>query len=127
MKKNTRDTIKVILLIIPLEIFTKKIEYFPWWSFVIPVLIFGMVITIRNWHFSSFTAGFLSGFLTWFGANLYFDLTLNGIVLDKIGLLLSVPKIIVLLISGLIGGLLTGLALYSGKAIAFKKPIKFTI
>ena len=55
--------------------------------------------------------------MVWFGANLCFDMTYNGIILNKIGLLLSVHKIIVLLISGIIGGLLTGLALYAGKSM----------
>jgi hypothetical protein len=116
MKKNVFDNIKTILIII-LTTLTCLIESLPWWSFVIPVVILGIIITFRTWDVLIFPIGFLSGFITWFGANLYFDMTSNAIVLNKMALLLTVNKIVVLLISGLIGGLLTGLALYTGKSI----------
>lgn len=106
-----------MLIIIILVIFTSIIESLPWWTFVVPVLILGMVINFRRWNVSVFSIGFLSGFIIWFGANLYFDTIVSGVILNKLGLLLSVPKIIVLVISGVIGGLLTGLALYTGKNI----------
>lgn len=121
MKKKTRDNIKTALLLILLIILTRLIDILPWWSFVIPVLIFGIVIRLKKWEVSGFMVGWLSGFLLWIGANMFFDATLQGDVLYKIGLLLSVPKIIVLLVSGIIGGLLTGLALYTGRAIVYKQ------
>jgi hypothetical protein len=106
-----------MLIIIILVVLIRMIGILPWWSFVIPVIILGMVITFRAWHVSGFIVGFLSGLITWIGVNLYFDLTSNGIILNRIGLLLMMPKIIVILISGLIGGILTGLALYTGQNI----------
>lgn len=121
MKKKTRDNIKTALLLITLIILTRLIDILPWWSFVIPVLILGIVIRLKKWEVSGFMVGWLSGFLLWIGANMFFDATLQGDVLQKIGLLLSVPKIIVLLVSGIIGGLLTGLALYTGRAIVYKQ------
>jgi hypothetical protein len=111
------DNIKSILIIIILVVLTSIIGSLPWWSFVIPVLILGMIITFRKWNVSTFPIGFLSGFIIWFGGNLYFNSMSMGIILTKIALLFTVPKIVVLLISGLIGGLLTGLALYAGKNI----------
>lgn len=121
MKKKTRDNIKTALVLIPLIILTRLIDTLPWWIFVIPVLALGVTITLKKWEISSFSVGWLSGFLIWIGANLYFDKMLDGDILTKIGLLLSVPKMIVLLVSGIIGGLLTGLALYTGKAAVYKK------
>lgn len=120
MKKKTRDNIKTALLLIPLIILTRLIDALPWWAFVIPVLALGVIITLKKWEFSGFSVGWLSGFLIWICANLYFDKMLDGDILTKIGLLLSVPKIVVLLVSGIIGGLLTGLALYTGKAAVYK-------
>jgi hypothetical protein len=117
MKKNAFYNIKTMLIIIILVVLIRMIGILPWWSFVIPVIILGMVITFRAWHVSGFIVGFLSGLITWIGVNLYFDLTSNGIILNRIGLLLMMPKIIVILISGLIGGILTGLALYTGQNI----------
>jgi hypothetical protein len=121
MKKKTRDNIKTALLLIPLIIVTRMIDTLPWWIFVIPVLALGVALTLKKWEISSFSVGWLSGFIIWIGANLYFDQMLYGDILTKIGLLLSVPKMIVLLVSGIIGGLLTGLALYTGKAAVYKR------
>jgi hypothetical protein len=121
MKKKTRDNIKTALLLIPLIILTRLIDTLPWWIFVIPVLALGVTITLKKWEISSFSVGWLCGFLIWIGANLYFDQMLDGDILTKIGRLLSVPKIVVLLVSGIIGGLLTGLALYTGKAAVYKR------
>ena len=121
MKKKTRDNIKTALLLIPLIILTRLIDTLPWWFFVIPVLALGVTLTWRKWEFSSFAIGWLSGFLIWIGANLYFDKMLDGDILTKIGLLLAVPKIVVLLVSGIIGGLLSGLALYTGKAAVYNQ------
>src|ERR1044072_5277707 len=98
MKKYT-EAIKIILLIICLVWVTKSIEMLPWWSFVIPVLLFGVVISIKKWRVAGFGIGFIAGFIIWFGGNMYFDITQNGIVLQKIGLLISVPKIVVMLIA----------------------------
>ena len=109
----------ITLLTIPI----KLIAQLPWWTFVIPVLIFGIYITRKKREVPAFPVGFLTGFIIWCGSNLYFDILSNGITMNKIGLLLTVPKIVVIVISGLIGGLLTGLALYTGKSIASQAPI----
>jgi len=92
----------------------------PWWTFIIPVVILGIVITIWKWKVSTFAMGFLCGFIIWFGANLYFDLTFNGAIMSRIGLLFTVPRIVVLLLSGVIGGVLTGLALFTGRSMVFR-------
>ena len=124
MKNRRSDNIKTILLTVVILLLTRIIGSLPWWSFVVPVTIFGVVITIKKWEVSGFAAGFAAGFLTWLGANLFFDLSSNGIVLTRIGLLISVPKIVVLLISGMIGGLLTGLALHTGQSIVAEEQVE---
>lgn len=117
MNKKSIAIICTMFIIFAIVMITRMIEVLPWWSFIIPVLALGIVITVRKWPVPGFAIGFLSGFMIWFGANLYFDSSLDGIMLAKIGILLSVPKIVVFLISGVIGGGLTGLALYTGKSI----------
>lgn len=117
MRKQHADTIKTIALVFLLILLTRNIDIFPWWSFVIPVLILGAVIGVKKWQVPGFATGFICGFIVWFGLNWYFDLTQNGIVLSKVGQLLSVPKIVILLMAGIIGGVLTGLALYAGKTM----------
>jgi len=121
MRKNKSDTIKTFLLILPVEIGMQKIESLPWWSFVLPVMILGVILTLKKWNFRGFAVGFAAGFIIWAGASLYFDWSFDGSILNKIGLLLFVPKVIVLLLSGLTGGLLAGLALYAGKTMVYER------
>jgi hypothetical protein len=87
----------------------------PWWSFSVPVAISGALSNLKKWNFNAFGIGFTAGFFVWFVANLYFHLSYNGIILKKMGVLLSIPTVLVMLIAGLIGGLVTGLALYTGR------------
>lgn len=82
---------------------------------MIGVGLFGAATAIWKWKVSAFVTGFLAGLVVWAGASLYFHYTLGGHVLDKIGVLLFVPGPVVILLSGIIGGLLTGLALYTGR------------
>ena len=116
MKKYIFDSIKTIFVLFFVTILISKIEIFPWWSFLFTAILIGFVITLKQWDISTFWIGFLSGFVIWFGANYYYDITSNGIILNKVGDLISLPKLIVLLVSGIIGGICTGLALYVGKS-----------
>jgi hypothetical protein len=88
----------------------------PWWSFVIVVSLFGFIITIRKWKVAAFSIGFLSGLVVWTGANLYYHTVFGGSVFEKLGQVMFIPEFVVFLLSGVIGGLLTGLALYTGKS-----------
>ena len=114
MKKIIIDSIKTGFITCSIILLTCRTDSLPWWSFVIPIIIFGIILSFLKWNVASFGIGFLSGFVVWFVTNLYFDRSYNSIFY-KIGLLLSVPKGVVLVISGLIGGIITGLALYSGR------------
>lgn len=123
MKKSTLDTIKTFCCLIPLIILTRMIATIPWWSFVIPVALFGTFITFRQWQVATFFTGFLSGLVIWVCANIYFHTAAGGNAFDKIGLVLSVPGPLVILISGIIGGLLTGLALYTGQSAIYRERL----
>ena len=116
MKRNTVDNIKAFFITSALVMLGCMANSLPWWSFLVPVLIFGIVITFLRWEVAGFPVGFLSGFVIWLAVNVYFDMIYNS-VFYRLGLLLSVPKIIVLLIAGVTGGLLTALALYTGKSM----------
>jgi hypothetical protein len=116
MKRNTSDNVKAFLITSVLVIGTCMVTSLPWWSFVVPVLIFGIVIAFLGWKVAGFPVGFISGFVIWLAVNVYFDIIYNS-VFYKLGLILSVPKVIVLLIAGITGGLLTALALYTGKSM----------
>src|SRR4051812_7862795 len=111
-----KNNIIVFTLCVLLICITQQFSVLPWWSFVIPILLLGAVFSYKGWRISAFSAGALAGFLVWSGGNLYSDIISHGLVLDKIALLLSVPKIILVLAAGIAGGLLTGIALFTGQA-----------
>ena len=118
MRKKLPDSIKTMLIILVLITGTDLFEQLPWWSFVLPVLVLGVIAGLRHWQFSGFITGFIPGFIIWSGANSYFDLRLHGGVLNKLGVLINFPEIVVIIIAGLIGGVLTGLVLYTGKCLS---------
>jgi len=117
MKKNRLDNIKAfgcLLLLVPLAMMINGI---PWWSFVIAVTLFGTIITICKWKVAAFSIGFLAGLVVWIGTNLYYHMIFGGTVFEKLGQVLFIPGFVVFLLSGVIGGLLTGLALYTGQSV----------
>jgi hypothetical protein len=120
MKKNLRYSALVTVTLSAVIMLFGNLAVLPWWSFLAPVMLTGMLIQARQWKIPFITIGFLSGFIVWLGANVYYDLTLNNLILNKIALLFTVPKIVVLLMAGATGGLLTALALFSGKLLWHK-------
>lgn len=114
-------TMLILFLILAV---TRIVESIPWWSFVIPVMVLGVVIAVREWDVPCFAIGFSAGCIVWAAANLYFDINAGGTTLSRIALSVALPKIVLLLISSLIGGLLTGLALYTGRSMITAKTIR---
>lgn len=93
------------------------IDRLPWWSFLLPVMILGYGLTLLKWNLNAFIVGFISGFLIWFCGNLLFDVQYDGFIIAKLAGLLNLPKVLVLFLSGIIGGVITGLAMYVGQNI----------
>lgn len=123
MKTKFLQTLIAIMAITILIILTRQVVFLPWWSFLVPVLLAGMFSVRIPWVFPVFLTGFAAGFITWAGGNLYFDQAGNGIVLERVALLVSVSKVVVLLLAGIIGGVLTGLALYTGRALVSPRKV----
>ncbi|WP_421773190.1 hypothetical protein [Gracilimonas sp.] len=87
--------------------------FLPWWSIVIPGLVFG-------WWFNkkpgtSFVFGFLALFFLWGGQALYIHFANNAILSTRIAEMLQVGSpLLVVLITGVLGGLVSGLATLTG-------------
>ncbi|WP_226179775.1 hypothetical protein [Hymenobacter lucidus] len=111
------DSLKAVIISIILLLLAHQVDMLPWWGFIIPLFIFGVLINYLKWNVAGFSVGFIAGFLLWAGANVYYDIQYDGLILQKVALLFSLPKIVVFLIAGIIGGLLAGLAMYSGKGL----------
>lgn len=125
MKKDRVDNIKAfacLLILVPLAMMIKGM---PWYSFLIVVSLFGFIITLYKWKVAAFSIGFLSGLVVWIGANIYYHMIFGGSVFAKLAQVMFIPEFVVLLLSGVTGGLLTGLALYTGQSAVkrVEKPI----
>lgn len=122
MKRKPISNLLAVVICIVLIILIRLADALPWWSFVIPLLAFGGVISLLRWNVSGFLVGFLAGFITWFGINSIYDAQNGGLMMERVSMLIAMPKIVALLLSGLMGGLLCGLALYTGKGLLSPNP-----
>lgn len=112
IKFNT--SVKVFGMVTTLILLSGLITPLPWWSFVIPVIITGALAANFRWKIPAFIVGFSAGFTVWFGASVFYDQIQNGIILGKVAHLVGTSYLVVCLISGVIGGLLSGLSLFAG-------------
>jgi hypothetical protein len=117
MNNKTVHNILVFLIAAAIIASPSLMASLPWWSFVIPLFILGIVTRFLKWNIPGFSLGFLAGFAIWFGVNWYLDSHSGNIVLSRIGQILGQNKWVVLLVAGTIGGILGGLALSSGEQL----------
>ncbi|HET8865330.1 MAG TPA: hypothetical protein VFM80_06490 [Gracilimonas sp.] len=97
--------------------------FLPWWSIAIPGLIFGYLLNEKA--LLSFSLGFLALFLLWGGQALYIHIANDAILSSRIAEMLSLGSpILVILITGILGGLISGLATLTG-ALVKQTPRKF--
>ncbi|HMI60509.1 MAG TPA: hypothetical protein VK518_06365 [Puia sp.] len=90
----------------------------PWWAFAPLLGLTGVVLGKSGWQLPSFLAGFLSGLLVWGGMEGYYALSLHDIALHRLAAQFSLPVWLLIVGSGLTGGVVAGLALFTGKMIA---------
>ncbi|MBO9594562.1 MAG: hypothetical protein J7599_16785 [Niabella sp.] len=88
--------------------------YFPWWG--IAVAGFAVAVLLRQKPVPSFWSGFIAVFLLWLFLAWRINAANDGILAGRIGLLLGIGKspLLLAVITGIIGGLVTGLASLSG-------------
>lgn len=87
--------------------------YFPWWS--IAVVAFIVAALIHQKPFPAFLSGFLALFLLWAGLASYIDIKNQHLLAGKISQLLfkTQSHYLLILVTGLIGGLTAGFAALS--------------
>ena len=94
--------------------------FLPWWSIAIPGLIFGYFFKKKG--AVSFGWGFLAVFLLWAGQALYIHFANNGILSTRVANMIGIDTpYLVVLITGILGGLVSGLATLSGSLLNNKK------
>lgn len=98
--------------------------FLPWWSIAIPGLIFGY--SFNKKALPAFGWGFLALFLLWGGQALYIHFANDAILSTRIAEMLSVGSpLLVVLITGILGGLVSGLAALTGSLVK-ETPRKFS-
>lgn len=96
--------------------------YFPWWTIAIAAFLVALLIYQKTWK--AFLAGFLGLLLLWSGLAYWIDVNNESILSAKIGELIGVGSnsFLLILITGLIGGLVAGFAALSGNFLRGSKP-----
>ena len=110
-------------IVILVSLAVQLVPFLPWWTFLMPIFLVGVVLPLERWKISPFLMGFVAGFLVWFIATLYFETIYKGEIMSKISKIISIPDYLVYGIVGFIGGILTGLGLYSGFLLRRGKEI----
>jgi hypothetical protein len=88
----------------------------PWWG--IAITGFALGFQMKPSAGKAFGLGFIALFLLWSGQALYIHLANDGILSTRIAEMLGVGSpFLVILITGVIGGLVSGLAVLSGSLI----------
>ncbi|MCW3101565.1 MAG: hypothetical protein JWO09_5 [Bacteroidetes bacterium] len=121
--KKRWNNLKSLVIVIVLMLLSGFIDALPWWFFIVPVIGFGIVTALAEWEVSAFTVGCAGGFIVWCGLNLYYDYTGYGIILNKVGAIIAVSKPVILIVSGVPGAILAGLALYTGNVFIARNKI----
>ena len=117
MKNSILKFIVTSLALSGIIFLTCLIKSIPWWSFIIPSVLFGLLFPFHKMKFHSFPLGFFSGFSTWLFSSMiiYKVKEANNIV--KIGNVFHIPFEAIFLVTAIIGGVLVGLSVYVGSLV----------
>lgn len=90
------------------------LSFSPWWGFAITSLL--VAVLVHQKAGKAFLAGFLGIFLLWAGLAWWIDMKNNGVLSTKIASILPLGgnSLVLIAVTGLIGGLVAGLAALSG-------------
>ena len=97
--------------------------FLPWWGIAIAALIVALLIHQKAGK--AFFAGFLGVFILWAGLALWIDMKNNGVLSHKIAGILPLGgnSILLILVTGFIGGLVGAFAAMAGSSLrATPKP-----
>lgn len=98
----------------------------PWWSFAVTSLLVAVAVHQRPGR--AFLSGFLGLFLLWAGLALWKDLANEHILSTKVAQVLPLggSYIVLILVTGIIGGLVSGFAGLTGSFMRrSKKPRRY--
>ncbi len=90
------------------------LSFSPWWGFAITSFLVALLVHQKGGK--AFLSGFLGIFLLWAGLAWWMDMKNNGILSHKIAQILPLNgnSLLLILITGVVGGLVAGFAAMSG-------------
>ena len=88
--------------------------FLPWWCMAITSLL--VAVLVHQKAGKAFLAGLLGVFLLWAGLAWWIDMKNNGVLSEKIASVLPLGgnAVLLILVTGFIGGLVAGMAAMSG-------------
>ena len=114
------SNLTLVIVLITLSLLTPLLPDSTWWLFLIPCFLTGILFAYRKKVIAPLIYGFIAGFIVWVGATLYFHLKYAGDSITLMANLFGIPIMIFFVLIGCIGGLLTGLSIYSGYSLLKK-------
>jgi hypothetical protein len=107
----------VIIICLVLQLFM------PWWVAAVAGFIVG--VAFSNTSFNAFVVGFIGVFLVWSAYAFWLDVQNASVLSSKIAVLFSVKQpILLVLITGLMGGITGGLGSWAGNELRKMANIK---
>lgn len=95
--------------------------FLPWWGMAITSLLVAVLVHQKGWK--AFLSGFLGVFILWAGLAWWIDMKNNGILSHRIAAVLPLGgnSMLLILVTGFVGGLVAGLAAMSGSFLRATK------
>jgi hypothetical protein len=91
--------------------------FLPWWGIAITSLLVAVLVHQKTGK--AFLSGFLGVFLLWAALAFWIDMKNNGVLSVKIASVLHLGgnRILLILVTGLVGGLVAGFAALNGSSL----------
>ncbi len=106
--------ITATILTVLLAFIAGILSFSPWWGFVITSFLVAILVHQKGWK--AFLSSFLGLFLLWAGLAWWIDMQNNSLLSSKIAAILPLGgnSMLLILVTGFIGGLVSGLAAITG-------------
>ncbi|HMT72657.1 MAG TPA: hypothetical protein PKA77_01190 [Chitinophagaceae bacterium] len=106
--------ITATILTVLLAFIAGILSFSPWWGFAITSFLVAILVHQKGWK--AFLSGFLGLFLLWAGLAWWIDMQNNSLLSSKIAAILPLGgnSVLLILVTGFVGGLVSGLAAITG-------------
>lgn len=109
-----KNKIVVLIILTLLAIAIQCISFLPWWFFAIIMFLLGIILPLKQNKIPVFLIGFLAGLFSWLIPTLFFQISYEGKMIQTVSQIFHLPSFVLFVIISFVGGLITGMALYSG-------------